>query len=80
MTAPRRRGRQGQVEALAAWDRAVAARTAAPGLLAAATERARVADEAIKPAQAALDQANAARPRRRKHWPKPERWPRPPRR
>jgi hypothetical protein len=50
-----------QVEALIAWDRALAAKAAAPGLLAASTEKARAAVEAIKPAQAALDRANAAR-------------------
>ncbi len=50
-----------QVEALSAWDRAVASKAAAPGLLAAATERARVALEAVKPAQGAVETAAATR-------------------
>ena len=52
---------KGQVEALAALDRAQAAKAAAPNLLAAATELARLAEEAVKPVQQALDQATAAR-------------------
>ena len=50
-----------QVDALDAWDRALASKDAAPGRLSASTEKARVAAEPIKPAQAAIEQANAAR-------------------
>jgi WD40 repeat protein len=49
------------VEALSARDRATKSKAEAPGLLAAATERVRVAVEAVKPAQGGLDQAAAAR-------------------
>ncbi len=52
---------KGQVEALAALDRAQASKAAAPNLLAAAAERARLAEEAVKPAQQGLDQATANR-------------------
>ena len=56
-----RHGRQAPGRGPRRLERAAAARAAAPGLLASATDQARVADEAVKPAQAALDQANAAR-------------------
>jgi WD40 repeat protein len=50
-----------QVEALGSWEKAVAARDAAPGALAASTEKVRLASEAVKPAQAAVDQATNLR-------------------
>ena len=55
------------VEALATWDRASAAKAAAPGLLASATDRTRVALGAIEPAQEALDRAASARTDAAKH-------------
>ncbi|WP_435007058.1 c-type cytochrome domain-containing protein [Tundrisphaera lichenicola] len=50
-----------QVEALRALDRAIAARTAAPGLLVAAIDRARTAEEAIKPIQLEVESIINAR-------------------
>jgi WD40 repeat protein len=50
-----------QAEALGSWEKAVAAKAAAPGLLATAIEKARLATEALKPAQVTLDQTTSAR-------------------
>ena len=48
-----------QAEAVHSWNDAVAARDAAPALLATATEKARAAADAVKPVQGAADQALA---------------------